>query len=257
MAQRANGSLRDATKNVADHSDGLDAGWEEAPATPATSSSVPPPLTTSPPSAGIAPKVSEIRALSSVTQTELPGPSKFEIPDFRRYEVGPTPIVAAIGAVVALIVASVASPQFPTVVEHSSEVAVTQLPRAPLAQPLPKLQSPEPPRAVTTPATPSASALQIPAETAHDEPIVVTVKVIPENSVIFRGSEKLGFGAVEVSVEHDAKQRLTALHDGYVPYSFTLDGSRDTVTVRLHAVPKPETTATYVSDSPFQRTEAP
>jgi hypothetical protein len=55
-----------------------------------------------------------------------------------------------------------------------------------------------------------------------------------------------------VSIERLAKQRLTALHDGYAPYNFTLDGSRDAVTVRLQRALKPHAATAYVSDSPFE-----
>jgi hypothetical protein len=57
---------------------------------------------------------------------------------------------------------------------------------------------------------------------------------------VFRARQRLGAGVVEVNVERHAKQRFTALLDGYVPANFTLDGSRDSVTIRLKRAPKPQ-----------------
>lgn len=64
--------------------------------------------------------------------------------------------------------------------------------------------------------------------------------------------KRLGSGAIELSVERGAKERLTALHDGFLPSTFTLDGSRDAVTVRLKRVPTPELSATSESGSPVE-----
>jgi len=209
--------------------DEVDLGWDDAPA----------PTTEPPPSGeGVSQKVSEIRALSREPEN----------PDFRRHQVGPAVIVSAMAAAAALIVAGVASSQFPSVAAPRPEVVATPLPKEPLAQPRPEPQSPEPaPSAiVTTSAGPSASPPETPVEAAPANAVTVTVKVIPENSVIFRaGKKKLGSGTIELSVEHGAKERLTAFHDGYLPSNFTVDGSRDTVTVRLQRVPSPQASATY------------
>lgn len=235
MVRPANGSLRDATNNAAVSTDDVDLGWDDIPA----STTAPPP-----PAEGASQKVSEIRALS-------PSP---EDSDFRRHQVSPAVIISAMAAAVALLVASVVSSQFPRVAAPSPEVVVTQTPKAPLAQPLPEPQSPTPaPSAtVTTSAGPSASSHENPVETARPNAVTVTVKVIPENAVIFRAGKKLGTGATEVSVAHDTKERLTAFHDGYIPSNFTLDGSRATVTVRLQRVPSPQASASDASDSPFE-----
>jgi len=234
--------------NAAGQTDDVDLGWDEAPG------SVTEPA---PAAEGATPKLSEIRALRSreeptPAREELPSARELEPPDFRRRQVGPAVILAAIGASVALLVASVASSQFPRVAEPSSGVDVTRLPEPPVAQQRPEPRSPEPaPPSIVTSAAPSASAREAAVEPARASAVTVTVKVVPENSVIFRAAEKLGSGALEVSVEHDAKQYLTAFHDGYVPAHFTLDGSRDTVTVRLQRVPSPPPSATTTSDSPF------
>jgi hypothetical protein len=65
------------------------------------------------------------------------------------------------------------------------------------------------------------------------------VKTVPEEAVIFRAGKRLGAGRVEVSVERNDKQRFTALHDGYLPSNFVVDGSRDSITIRLKRIPKP------------------
>jgi hypothetical protein len=247
MAQTANGTLRDAT-NAAGSSDDVDVGWDDLPTS-----------VTDPPPGNVSPKVSEIRALAPPLQSELPNTSQAEVPDFRRHQLNPTVIVAAMGAAVALIVASAGSPQFPNVAAARDDVRVARLPEAPLAEPRPDPPRAEPaqPPTVTATAAPAASAApalsaeQPPVVTSRQNAVVVTVKVFPETSVIFRAGEKLGYGAVQVGVEHDAKQRLTALHDGYLPFNFTLDGSRDTVVVRLQHVPSPQPSAASVSDSPF------
>jgi hypothetical protein len=287
MAQTANGTLRHAT-NAAGSSDDVDVGWDDLP-TPVTE----------PPPGSVAPKVSEIRALSPsfplvataphpslgqaapagdtqvaaevrdselivdaqhdtpLLQSELPKTSQVEVPDFRRHQLNPTVIVAAMGAAVALIVASAGTPQFPNVAAARDDVRIARIPEARLAEPPPeppRAEPTQPPTVTATAALAAAAAPAVPAEqppvaTSRQNAVVVTVKVFPENSVIFRAGEKLGYGAVQVSVEHDAKQRLTALHDGYLPFNFTLDGSRDTVVVRLQHVPSPQPAA--VSDSPF------
>lgn len=262
MALNANDTSRDTT-NAAGSSEDVDGGWDDLPAS-----------MTEPPPVSVSPKVSEIRALSPSVPlvatsphpkldramlSELPNTSQGEVPDFRRHQLNPTVIVAAMGAAAALIVASAGSPQFPSVAAARQEVRVARLPEAPLAEPPaepPRAQPTQPPTVTATAAPADSAAPAVPAEqppvvTSRQDVVVVTVKVFPENSVIFRAGEKLGHGAVQVSVEHDAKQRLTALHDGYLPSNFTLDGSRDTVVVRLQHVPSPQPSAASVSDSPF------
>jgi len=222
MARPANGSLRDATKNAVVSSDDVDLGWDEVPA----SVTGPPP-----PVEGAAQKVSEIRALSRSRELDKP--------NFRRHQLGPAVIVSAMALAIALLVASGVSSQFPSVAAPSPDIVATQLPKEPVAQPQPEPQTPEP--------APSATE----STSAGPSAVIVAVKVIPENAVIFRGGEKLGSGAIELSVERNAKEHLTAFHDGYMPSNFTVDDSRDTVTVRLRRIPSLQASATYVSDSPF------
>jgi len=242
MVRPANGSLRDATTNAAVSTDDVDLGWDDVPA----STTAPPP-----PTDGVSPKVSEIRALSR----------SLENANFRRHQVSPMVIISAMVAAVAVVVASVAKSQFPSVAAHAPEVVATPL-KEPAAQPLP-----EPPRAepapsaiVTTSAGPAAPPqeippLEIPAGAAHVNAVTVTVKVIPENAVIFRAGKKLSSSAMELSVEHGKKERLIAFHDGYLPSQFTLDGSRDTVTVRLQRAPSPQASAPAATPAPGSGSE--
>lgn len=236
MARQATGSLRDATDNAAISADDVDLGWDEVPA-----STLQPP----PSAEGVAPKVSEIRALSSSSPREL------DDLNFRRHQLSPALIVFAMAAAAGLLVASVVRSQFPRVTASSSELVATVVPRESIA-PSAELRRPEPsaPAIVTTRAAPSASPRETPVETPPATAVTVTVKVIPESSVIFRAGKRLGSGAMEISVEHGAKERLTALHDGFLPSNFTLDGSRDAVTVRLQRVPTPEPSASAESDPP-------
>jgi hypothetical protein len=255
MTRRANGSLRDATEAAELTCDELDRGWEEAPA-----SMAPPPVE------GVAPKVSEIRALSrdasaqafvappheaAPHESEPPSAREPESPDFRRYQIGPAVIVSAMVAAVALIVASVARSQFPRVAAPSHEIVPAPAPQETVAQAPPEPRSPAPSATATTSTFPPAPPRETPIEPAATTGVTVTVRVIPESAVIFRAGKRLGSGSIQLSIAHDAKERLTALHDGYVPSNFTLDGSRDSVTVRLQRVPSPQASATDESDSPL------
>jgi hypothetical protein len=64
----------------------------------------------------------------------------------------------------------------------------------------------------------------------------VTVKTVPAGAAIFQAGKRLGTGLVELDVEPNMKHRLTALLDGHRPMNFTVDGSRDTVTIMLKPV---------------------
>jgi hypothetical protein len=80
--------------------------------------------------------------------------------------------------------------------------------------------------------------------------VAVTVKTVPEGAVIFRAGQRLGTGVVEVSVERNVKQRFTALFDGYTPSNFTVDGSRDSITIVLKRAQKHRAAPARESDSP-------
>jgi hypothetical protein len=94
--------------------------------------------------------------------------------------------------------------------------------------------APPPPTALTeTPSAPAgALALAKPGSTR------VTVKTVPSGAAIFQAGKRLGAGLVELDVEPNMKRRLTVLMDGHRPVNFTVDGSRDTVTIMLKPVPR-------------------
>jgi hypothetical protein len=165
-----------------------------------------------------------------------------DIPDFRRHQIGPATVIAAMGAAVALLVASVASHPFGSRAELSVETGIQRVATKPMLQQLPELRSPASASSPLTPVITRAPPQQTPVATSLENgssAVAVTIKVVPADAVIFRAGQKLGTGGVQVSVDRNAKQRLTALHDGYAPYNFTVDGSRDTVTVRLKRATRP------------------
>jgi hypothetical protein len=183
--------------------------------------------------------------------------SDLEIPDFRQ-RTGGIGVVVAFGAVIALAVAAVVTHPFGSRTRPTAGISALRVPEQPVPLTLPEPHNPEP-ATVHGPTTPENGTVQMaplelaPIETARakaSNAALVTVKVIPSAAVIFRAGEKLGAGSVQLSVGRTGKQRLTALHDGYLPYNFTVDGSRETVTVRLRRAPRPHAAETPVSDSP-------
>jgi hypothetical protein len=167
-------------------------------------------------------------------------PSDADWREFRGRQRGKKALAALVASATALVVAGVAW----------SRVTSSKAPAAVMAAAAPERRvsdrAPEPPRAEpapprvtseTTAAPASAAATGASPENAATTALV-TIKTIPASAVIFRARERLGSGGLEVRIERDVRQRFTAFHDGYVPSNFTLDGSRDSVTIRLKRVPK-------------------
>jgi hypothetical protein len=162
-----------------------------------------------------------------------------DVPDFRQHPGRRAWVLTAIGVAVALVVGSFVSCLFARTVDP---------PRPTVAAPPPKEPAPPPPQDRRTPESAPSRTTPTDAESTPVAPelarvdaspdqgssaVSVTIRVIPARAVMFRAGKKLGTGTVQVSVEPMAKQRLTALHNGYEPCNFTVDGSRNTVTVRL------------------------
>jgi hypothetical protein len=173
-------------------------------------------------------------------------PSDAEWQEFRKRTRGKRAFAAVVASAAVLVVAGVAWTQFVRPSKASTPVTAARAPERPVPNraPQPPNPAPAPPPAapVTTEAVAAPSpASQSPAETPKaPTAIAVIIKTVPSGAVIFRAGERLGTGGLEVSVERDVKQRFTALHDGYLPSNFTLDGSRDSVTIRLKRAPKRE-----------------
>jgi hypothetical protein len=194
---------------------------------------------------------------TSVSIAPVPSASELDIPDFRRRQPGRTTFAALLSAA-ALVVAGVAWSQRAGSRDHvtASVAAPVSEPRVPERAPEPRPSEP-----ATLPASPTVQPPVSAAAPALDavEPspekaaaaVAVTVKTVPAGAVIFRAGQRLGTGVVEVSVERNGKQRLTALLDGYIPSNFALDGSRDTVTVVLKRASRPRSAPVQPSDSPF------
>jgi hypothetical protein len=122
---------------------------------------------------------------------------------------------------------------------------------APEAAPAPPLPM------VTTEATSApAHSGAVSASPAKPGSTRVTVKTVPSAAAIFQAGKRVGTGSVELDVEPKMKHRLTALLDGHRPVNFTVDGTRDTVTIMLRPAPsKPE--ASTASDSSAESPETP
>jgi hypothetical protein len=185
----------------------------------------------------------------NVAQAPSVGPvtSEVDVPADRPRRIGRKTFATVIGIAAALTVAAVAWREFASPSEPSAAAVVARVPepaRAPA--PEPEKREPAPPPAMPVPnevvATPTVVAA---VETPPEKPssaVTVTIETIPEGAVVFRARQRLGSGVVAVNIERNAKQRFTALLDGYTPANFTLDGSRDSVTIRLKRVPRPQAT---------------
>jgi hypothetical protein len=182
-----------------------------------------------------------------------------DLPDFRRRPPGRATLAVLVGSAAALVVASVAWSQFASRGEHSAARNPAPVPERHTPERAPERPNPEP---VPSPATPVTNEVaSTPAPTLEGAlgtslekavtTVAVTIRTVPAGAVIFRAGERLGTGVVEVSVERKLKQRFTALLDGYTPSNFTLDGSRDSVTVVLRRAPKRRAAPAPESDSPY------
>jgi hypothetical protein len=107
--------------------------------------------------------------------------------------------------------------------------AVEPTPRAPEAA-----LAPPPPTATTEAAT--APPLADEGTEGERRTNRVTVKTVPTGAAIFQAGKRLGTGQVELDVQPKVKLRLTALLDGHRPLNFTVDGTRETVTLMLRPI---------------------
>ena len=191
------------------------------------------------------------RAADEDTQSS----SDVDFPDFRRRTPGRATLAVIVGSAAALAVAGVAWKRFAPGGERSTASVAAPVPeRAPELAPVRPnpvpVPSPATPVASEAPSSPAPAVDAVvatsPEKTASA--VAVTIKTVPEEAVIFRAGQRLGAGVVQVSVERNVKQRFTALLDGYTPSNFTVDGSRDSITIMLKRAQRPR--AAPVSDSP-------
>ena len=186
-------------------------------------------------------------------------PSDADFPDFAQRKRGRKTFAALVASAVVLVGAGGAWSQFASRGKAPSAGVAARTPerRAPdrtpepvSPQPAPPPVAPVPSEAVSAPATKLEGAVGTSPEKALTT-VAVTIKTVPEEAVIFRAGQRLGAGVVEVNVERNTKQRFTALHDGYSPSNFTLDGSRDSITIRLKRTPKREAAPAPENDLPY------
>jgi len=190
-------------------------------------------------------------------ELETPLPSEDDLPSFRPRKRGRVVFAALVGGAAAVVLASVALTRFASHADPPAARVPAQVQeRAP--EPPPAIPSPAPVPSPVAPVTndapnPSAPVVEAAVAGALEKTpaaVTVTVKAVPEAAVIFRAGKRLGAGVVEVSVERNVKQRLTALLDGYTPANVVLDGSRDSVTIVLKRW-KPRAAPVPQSDSPY------
>jgi hypothetical protein len=118
------------------------------------------------------------------------------------------------------------------------------------------------PAASVPEAAPSSPAPSLAAAVASssDKPatsVVVTVKTVPPGAAIFEAGKRIGTGDVEVSVVPSVKKRLTALLDGYEPVNFSVDGTRDSVTLLMRRPQRrAETSESTESPAPAEKSAA-
>jgi len=235
-------------------SDEIDAGWDEAPASSAAPSVVAPSVlapVSSAPATPDAPAASTdafeafplvSRRPGAYVSSESLSPSEVTTPP-PSVERSRTSRIAPIVTVVALAAASVVwlgrAPKLaPPPPIAAARPATESIPSVPAPAPL--APAPEQP-AVPVVAAPTTTS---PNERLEIEPLVleapsqsgVTVRSIPDGAIFFEAGKRLGTGPVHLNVAHAANAHLTALLNGYQPLNFKVDGSRDTVTVRLTPV---------------------
>jgi hypothetical protein len=260
----------------------LDRGWDdELPATstarPETSARTPDPPTS----------VTSPRLQSQPVQA---APSTFAVQrdagTLRPSEVEPEVLgtrrrslarfVATLGIAASMVLASLAwlKDGGKTVSSQIADLFAKQSPppAAPAAEPTPseavaesgtESESPLPPGAVITAIAPGPAVPPIPvapppapensaaASVPKGASRLVTVKTVPAGAVIFQAGKRLGTGVVELEMAPKTKRRLTALLDGHRPVNFTVDGSRDAVTVMLKPMPRTPPEAAPPEEAPL------
>lgn len=234
-------------------SDDIDAGWDEAPASaplqaaagsvpaPSESPSVQPPASwTDTPFEGfplVTRRPGAYRSSESLSPAEVtalvPSTAPSSVSRF-----GPMMVLVALAAASVLWLghAPKADPPHPSVAAQpvNGPVAPTPSPPMPAAEPAPAAApspvAPEPP-------APVSERLQLePLVLEAPDRIGVTVKSDPEGAVFYEAGQRLGAGEVRLHVAPKARRQVTALLNGYQPLNFKVDGTSDTVTVRLTPV---------------------
>jgi hypothetical protein len=192
-----------------------------------------------------------------VVADQTPQPSESDIPDFRPRKRGRVASAAIVAGAAAIVVAGVGWSRFARHEPAGARLPANAAERAPERAPAPPSPAPAPSlvAAATTvaPSTPAPALEPAVATSVEKAPaaIIVTVKTFPQEAVIFRAGKRIGAGVVEVSVERNVKERLRALHDGYLPSNVVVDGSRDAITIRLKRIPKPRAEPPPQDDSPY------
>jgi hypothetical protein len=225
-----------------------------------------------PPASAVASVAAQAADVDTLRPNEVEPPA----PSTRRK--GVARFVAALGIAAVMALASLAwlKDGGQTVMSQFRRIAAPATPREPepAARPAPPdvptaearlPDMPLPPGAVITAVGPTPASPEValapppPIETAESasgplpavvdatpakrESTSVTIKTVPTGAAIFQAGKRLGRVPVELDVKPKTKHRLTALLDGHRPLNFTVDGTRDSVTIMLKPVSKSEASA--------------
>jgi len=247
--------------------DDIDAGWDEvagtvpprapAPSVPAPSASpsIPAPASSTEIPFEATPRAT--RRPEVYASSESLSPAEFTAPPSRTEStplsrLGPVAVFAALAAATLLWLGhapKVAAPN-PAAATQPPTVPAAVVAPAPLAlAPLPPVAEPAPAAApapvAPSPQPPSPERMQLePLVLEAGNRAAVTVRSVPEGAVFFEGGQRLGTSEVRINVLPQSKRHLTALLNGYRPLNFKVDGTSETLTVRLTPVVAPPEPAT-------------
>jgi len=239
-------------------SDDIDAGWDEVPAStplqaaaggvpgPSESPSVQPPASWTDTPFESFPLVTRRPGAYTSSESLSPAEVAAPVPSTEPSSVSRFAPVLVLGALAAASVlwlgrAPKADPPHPAVAARPVSVPVAPLPAQPVPAAAPVPAAPPPTPVAPEPPARVAEQLQLePLVLEAPDRVSVTVKSLPEGAIFFEAGQRLGTGQVRLNLAQKTRRHLTALLNGYQPLNFKVDGTSDTVTVRLLPVaPEP------------------
>ena len=234
-------------------SDDIDAGWDDVPASSppqVAAPSVPAPSGYPPVSSTETPfeaiplvtrRPGAYTSSESLSPAEVAAPLSRSEPSSALSRLAPVAVLAALAAATVLWFGHAPKADAP----HPLAAAAARTPSEPVAAVAPAPPAPaavparaaEPSPVAPSPRAPTAERLELePLVLEAPDRGVVTVQSVPEGAIFFEAGQRLGTTQVRINVAHQSKRHLTALLNGYQPLNFKVDGTSDTITVRLTPV---------------------